>query len=94
MARLDGTWSVERVGGLLPPMPGVRKTIRGARGETRVGPLPVRFDVHGLELRYRPPFSAFVDILEPDGDGAADAFSGTATFAGRHFGRFRMRRVG
>jgi len=36
---LEGVWRVERTGGLLPPMVGVRKRIEGARSETRVGPL-------------------------------------------------------
>jgi hypothetical protein len=37
---LDGDWQVKRTGGLLPPMLGVWKHIRGDRGETRLGPLP------------------------------------------------------
>ena len=91
MAELDGVWDVMRTGGLLPPLFAVRKEIDGTRGVTRVGPLPgVPFDVDGLTLRYRPPFSAFVDELEPAGDG----FRGRATFRGRGFGRFLMRRVG
>jgi hypothetical protein len=45
---------------------------------TRVGPLPgVPFEVNGLSLRYRSPFSAFVDELEP----VADRFYGRATFS-------------
>jgi hypothetical protein len=47
------------------------------------------FDVRGLELRYRRPFAAFVDMLEPDGDG----FYGRATAFGRQYGRFRLRRA-
>jgi hypothetical protein len=48
---LDGAWTVERVGGLLPPLVGVRKTIQGARGHTRIGPIAAApFDVRGLEL--------------------------------------------
>jgi hypothetical protein len=86
---LDGEWEVERLGGALPPLPGVRKRIEGARGWTTVGPLPaLPFDVRGLELRYRFPFSAFVDVLEPE-DGA---FHGRATAFGRELGTFRMRR--
>lgn len=85
---LDGQWNVERVSGWLPPLLGVRKRIRGSRGETAIGPLPgVPFDVVGLELRY--PGGAFVDVLEPDADG----YAGRATFRGREFGRFRMRRL-
>ena len=90
MAELDGTWNVERTGGWLPPLLGVRKEIRGERGETKLGPLPgARFDVAGRELRYRGPLAGFVDVLEPQGD----AFSGRATFRGREFGRFVMRRA-
>jgi hypothetical protein len=85
---LEGDWRVERVGGLLPPLIGVSKRISDGRGETRIGRLPgVSFDVDDLRLRYRAPFSGFVDVLEPDGQG----FAGRATFHGWTFGRFRMR---
>jgi hypothetical protein len=88
--RLDGTWAVERTGGALPPLLGVRKEISGRRGRTRLGPLPgVPFVVEGLALRYRRPFAAFVDYLEPDGE----RYAGTATFAGRKLGTFRMSRI-
>src|SRR5689334_16421233 len=40
MAELDGVWNVERRGGLLPPLAGVRKRIDGSRGETTIGPPP------------------------------------------------------
>jgi hypothetical protein len=86
---LDGVWNVERRGGLLPPLLGVEKRIEGARGETMIGSLVgVPFDVDGLSLRYRAPFRGFVDELEPEGDG----FRGRATFRGRPFGRFALRR--
>src|ERR1051326_8955553 len=77
MPELDGVWDVRRTGGLLPPLYGVRKRIAGARGATLVGAraLGVPFDVVGLELRYRAPFTAFVDMLEPDGE----SFRGRAT---------------
>jgi len=89
VSRLDGRWDVVRTGGLLPPLYGVEKRIQGVRGETRFGPLPgVPFSVVGLQLRYRPPLAAFVDVLEPDGDG----YRGRATFRGREFGRFVLRR--
>ena len=89
MTALDGSWTVVRVGGLLPPMRRVHKRISGGEGETRIGRLPgVPFRVEGLRLRYRSPFSAFVDILEPDGDD----FFGRATLYGREYGRFLMRR--
>jgi hypothetical protein len=90
MAELDGEWKVRRLGGLLPPLVGVRKHIHGTSGETRVGPLPgAPFDVVGLELRYRAPFSGFVDALEPDGE----RYLGRATFRGREFGRFALERL-
>ena len=91
MAELDGVWNVNRLGGLLPPMIGVRKVIHGTTGETKLGPLPgAPFDVVGLSLRYRSPFTGFVDELEPDGDH----YLGRATFRGRPFGRFAMERIG
>jgi hypothetical protein len=90
MTELDGTWEVRRTGGLLPPMLGVRKEIRGGRGRTALGPLPgLPFRVEALELHYERPFAGFVDLLEPAGAG----FRGRATFRGREFGRFGMRRA-
>ena len=86
---LTGRWNVERTGGVLPPLVGVAKEIDGARGWTKVGPVPAApFDVDGLVLRYRAPFAAFADVLERDGDG----FRGRATFMGREYGTFVMRR--
>ena len=80
---------MRRTGGLLPPLVGVRKRIRGNRGETALGPLPgAPFTVDGLSLRYHRPFAALVDVLEPDGDG----FRGHAMLAGRRFGTFELRR--
>jgi ferritin-like metal-binding protein YciE len=87
VSELDGVWQVNRTGGLLPPLLGVRKRIAGTRGETRIGDaMGAPFDVVGRELRYRAPFTAFVDVLTPNGDG----FTGRATFMGREFGRFEM----
>ena len=79
---------MRRTGGLLPPLVGIRKEIRGTSGKTTLprGIAGVAFDVVGLELRYRPPFDDFVDVLAPDGD----AFAGRATFRGREFGRFEL----
>jgi len=91
MPSLDGTWNVHRTGGWLPPLLGVRKRIRGARGTTSLGPLPgMPFRVVGEALHYRPPLSGFVDLLEPDGP---DRYRGRATFRGREFGRFVMERT-
>jgi ferritin-like metal-binding protein YciE len=45
-----------------------------------------RFDVVGRELRYRPPFAGFVDVLEPDGE----TWTGRALLRGREYGRFRL----
>ena len=82
---------MRRVSGMLPPMVGVHKVIHGTTGETKLGALPgASFDVVGLSLRYRAPFSGFVDELEPDGD----RYLGRATFRGRLFGRFAMERIG
>ena len=91
MLELDGIWDVRRVGGLLPPMLGVRKRISGTRGSTLVadGRIAVAFDVVGTELRYRAPFQGFVDVLEPAGDG----FDGSFRFLGRELGRFAMTRI-
>jgi hypothetical protein len=90
VAELDGLWGVKRVGGALPPLVGVRKEISGTSGSTKIGPLAcMPFDVVGQSLRYRPPFQAFVDVLEP----AGDEFHGSATFRGREFGKFEMRRI-
>jgi ferritin-like metal-binding protein YciE len=89
MTELDGIWGVKRTGGLLPPLPGVRKRIAGNRGRTLAGGAGLPFDVVGRELRYRAPFSGFVDVLEPSGDG----WSGRALYRGREFGRFRLQPV-
>jgi len=90
VGELDGVWEVRRTGGALPPLLGVRKEISGAAGTTKVGPLPgVPFDVVGLSLRYRAPLVGFVDVLERDGEG----FRGRATFRGREFGKFELKRI-
>ena len=90
MSELDGVWDVKRVSGALPPLLGVRKDISGTSGSTKVGPLPgAPFDVVGRSLRYRAPFRGFIDELEPDGEG----FRGRATFNGREYGRFVLRRT-
>jgi hypothetical protein len=71
-------------------MIGVRKRISGTRGETLVGPVGIPFDVHGMELRYRAPFSGFVDVLELVDDSRA---RGRATFRGREFALFDLKRI-
>jgi hypothetical protein len=90
VSELDGEWKLSRLSGALPPLRGVHKRIDGDRGST-VLPVGagVPFAVVGRELRYRPPFSMFVDVLEPDGDG----WRGRATVFGRTFGEFRMSRA-
>ena len=90
MAELDGVWAVERTGGFLPPLLGVRKRIRGDRGQTRLGPLGIPFEVRGLSLHYTGALTGLADVLEPGPDG----YRGRATFRGRELGRFAMRRVG
>jgi hypothetical protein len=90
MSELDGEWDVTRVSGLLPPMPGVRKRIEGARGHTIVRRPPgAAFDVVGRELRYTGLLTGLVDVLEPDGDG----WRGVARYRGRDLGRFAMTRI-
>ena len=88
---LDGVWEVERTGGALPPLYGVRKRIAGTTGVTKPAALPaMRFDVEqGRRLRYRAPFAGLVDELEAEGDG----FRGRSLLFGRELGRFVMRRV-
>jgi ferritin-like metal-binding protein YciE len=90
MDELNGSWEVERVSGLLPPMLGVRKRIHGAKGETTVAGLRAPFDVVGHELRYRAPLEGLVDVLQP---GTGGVWDGRATFRGREYGRFRLRPV-
>ncbi|MFL5947331.1 MAG: hypothetical protein ACJ743_02620 [Gaiellaceae bacterium] len=90
MGELDGVWDVRRVSGALPPMIGVRKEISGTSGCTKLGPLPgAPFDVVGLSLHYRVPFRGFVDVLE----GTGETVRGRATFRGREFGKFELRRI-
>ena len=89
MSELDGLWQVERLGGALPPLAGVRKRIAGDRGYTEIGPLRVPFEVAGTTLQYRPPLQGLVDELEPDAEG----FRGRATLAGREYGQFALRRI-
>jgi hypothetical protein len=87
VSELDGDWDVQRVSGALPPLVGIRKRIEGERGATVLpGGLDVPFAVVRRELRYRPPFSMVVDVLEPDGDG----WHGRATVFGLTLGEFRM----
>jgi hypothetical protein len=89
VSELDGDWELRRLSGLLPPLTGIRKQIRGDRGATVLpGGVAVPFAVVGRELRYRPPFSMVVDVLEPGGDG----WRGRATVFGRRVGEFRMSR--
>jgi ferritin-like metal-binding protein YciE len=90
VASLDGVWHVERRGGLLPPLGDMRKLIHGDRGVTRLGPLRMPFEVRGYELHYREPFRGFVDVLEAVDQ---DRVRGRATFLGREYGRFELRRI-
>jgi ferritin-like metal-binding protein YciE len=83
---LDGVWDVERTGGALPPLLGMRKRINGSRGRTEVGPVGVPFAVVGNELHYRRPLQGFVDVLTPADGG----WTGRALFRGREYGRFRL----
>ena len=92
---LEGRWRVERLSRVLPPMLGVTKEISGARGWTKLGPLPILpFRVESREnciaLAYRPPFSVLVDELTA---GSGDSWVGRATLGGHELGRFRMVRA-
>ncbi|MFL6039215.1 MAG: ferritin-like domain-containing protein [Gaiellaceae bacterium] len=90
MSELDGVWAVDRVSGALPPLVGCVKRIRGPRGTPEFPNFPgMPFEVRGLELHYRPPFTILVDKLEPQNGG----YLGHATMLGREFGQFRLRRV-
>ena len=92
MGELDGEWEVRRVGGLLPPLYGVRKRIEGASGVTMLVFVGAPFDVVGRELHYRGALSrGLVDSVEPGEDGWWD---GVAHYRGHEIGRFAMRRVG
>jgi ferritin-like metal-binding protein YciE len=87
---LDGVWAVDRVSGALPPLHGCVKRIHGNRGTTEFPHLPgMPFEVRGLELHYRAPFTLLVDRLEPQNGG----YFGRATMLGREFGQFRLRRL-
>ena len=92
MRSLEGEWKVERLAGLLPPIIGIRKTIRGGDGETRIGPVPVwpfraKRSFESVDLVYRRPFSTFVDEVRREPDGS---WLGRMTFLGLELGRFRM----
>jgi ferritin-like metal-binding protein YciE len=91
VSELDGVWEVRRIGGLLPPLIGVRKEIQGTHGKTLLpgGAIGVPFDVVGLELHYRAPFAGVVDRLVPHDGG----FLGHATYRRRAFGRFEMKPI-
>lgn len=93
--RLDGTWTIRRAGGLLPPLGLLHKNIDGGRGATSLGALArVRFSVRdgsaGLDLVYAGPLRFIVDRLEPDGAGG---WLGETRAFGVVMGRFRMRRA-
>jgi ferritin-like metal-binding protein YciE len=90
VTELEGVWAVDRVSGALPPLGGCVKRIHGNRGATEFPRFPgMPFEVRGLELHYRPPFTMLVDKLEPQDGG----YLGRATMLGREFGQFRLRRL-
>ncbi len=82
---LEGVWRVERLGGVLPPLP-ITKHIEATSGMTQIGPFRIPFRVAGTTLRYRPPLQAFADELEASGEG----FVGRATVFGQEYARFRL----
>ena len=90
MSELDGVWAVDRLSGALPPLYGCVKRIHGTQGTTEFPLLPgMPFDVRGLELHYRAPFTLLVDKLEPQNGG----YLGRATMLGREIGQFKLRRL-
>ena len=89
MSSLDGEWNVRRVSGVLPPLYGVRKRIDGQEGVTLPPlPVPLPFDVVGLELRYRGLLSGLVDTSSR----MVTDWQGIARYRGRELGRFAMTR--
>lgn len=85
-----GTYRVERLTGLIPPL--LRKRTDGRTGWTCIGPLPVlpfrlTPGVAAVQLRYRGPLRFLVDHLMEAADGAWD---GEATCLGVRYGRFRL----
>lgn len=90
MSELDGVWAVDRLSGALPPLYGCVKRIHGTQGTTEFPRLPgMPFEVRGLELHYRAPFTLLVDKLEPQNGG----YLGRATMLGREIGQFKLRRL-
>jgi ferritin-like metal-binding protein YciE len=90
VSELDGVWAVDRISGALPPLHGCVKRIHGEHGTTEFPHFPgMPFEVRGLELHYRLPFTMLVDKLEPQNGG----YVGHATLLGREFGQFRLRRL-
>jgi len=80
---LDGVWAVDRVSGALPPLHGCVKRIHGNRGTTEFPHLPgMPFEVRGLELHYRAPFTLLVDKLEPQTAATSDARRCSAASSG------------
>jgi ferritin-like metal-binding protein YciE len=90
VSELDGVWAVDRLSGALPPLYGCVKRIHGTEGTTEFPLLPgMPFEVRGLELHYRAPFTLLVDKLEPQDGG----YLGRATMLGREIGQFKLRRL-
>ncbi len=86
--RLQGSWKVRRLSGLLPP--GVTKEIAGGRGRTLLWGVPFgAFRMEGGRFVYRR--WPIVDLVEP-APGDADAFVGRGTVFGLTFCRFRLER--
>ena len=85
LPRLEGTWRVERVSGVLPPF-GLSKRIEGGSGWTRAAGVRVApFDVDGQALDYL--LLPLRDELAPRPDGTWD---GRGLAFGREFCRFRL----
>jgi hypothetical protein len=83
--RLQGSWNVRRVSGLLPP--GVTKQIDGGRGRTLLFGLHFgSFRVEGDRFVYT--FWPIVDVVDMRGD----LVEGRGTLFGLTFCRFRLER--
>ena len=85
--RLQGSWKVRRVSGLLPP--GVTKEIRGEHGRTLLfGRHFGAFRIDGPRFVY--VFWPIVDVLEPPAPD--QPIVGRGTVFGITFCRFRLER--
>ena len=69
----------------------MRKRISGTRGVTLVGPARMPFEVRGNELHYRAPVPGL--RRRAGAVGRRPSVHGRATFMGREYGQFELRRI-